>query len=69
MYGTRRLFEESLTPNEWLAVGVGFAAAAVSGLLAINFLLSWLRRRSVAAFSLYRVGFALLIVVLVLLGR
>ena len=69
LYGTRRLFEESLTPNEWLAVGVGFAAAAVSGLLAINFLLSWLRRRSVAAFSLYRVGFALLIVVLVLLGR
>lgn len=66
LYGSRRLFEESLTQNEWLAIGVGFAAAAVSGLLAIGFLLAWLRRRSVAVFSLYRLGFAVLIVVLVL---
>jgi undecaprenyl-diphosphatase len=65
LYGSRRLFEESLTQNEWLAIGVGFVAAAVAGLLAIGFLLAWLRRRSVAAFSLYRLGFAILIVVLV----
>ena len=69
LYESRRLFEESLTANEWLAIGVGFAAAAVSGLLAIGFLLAWLRRRSVAVFSLYRVGFAALIVALVVLGR
>ena len=69
LYGSRRLFEESLTQTEWLAVGAGFAAAAVSGLLAIGFLLAWLRRRSVAIFSLYRVGFAALIVLLVVAGR
>jgi undecaprenyl-diphosphatase len=69
LYGSRRLFEESLTGNEWAAIAVGFTVAAVSGLVAIGFLLSWLRRRSVAVFSLYRVAFAAVIVVLVLVGR
>ena len=69
LYGSRRLFDEALTANEWLAIGVGFIVAALSGLLAIGFLLSWLRRRSVALFSLYRVIFAAVIVVLVLVGR
>jgi undecaprenyl-diphosphatase len=69
LYGSRRLFDEALTANEWVAIGVGFVVAALSGLLAIGFLLSWLRRRSVALFSLYRVVFAAVIVLLVLAGR
>lgn len=69
LYGSRRLLEEAHTGAEWLAIGVGFAAAAISGLLAIGFLLSWLRRRSVAIFSLYRVGFAIVVVILVLAGH
>jgi undecaprenyl-diphosphatase len=69
IYGSRRLFDEALTSNDWLAIGVGFTVAALSGLLAIGFLLSWLRRRSVALFSLYRVVFAAVIVLLVLIGR
>ena len=69
LYGSRRLFEEPLTGNEWLAIGVGFAVAALAGLLAIGFLLAWLRRRSVAVFSLYRVAFAAVIVGLVMTGR
>ncbi|MDQ2674492.1 MAG: UDP-diphosphatase, partial [Chloroflexota bacterium] len=54
LYGSRRLFDEPLSGNEWLAIGVGFAVAALAGLAAIGFLLAWLRRRSVAVFSLYR---------------
>ena len=69
LYGSRRLLTESHTGTEWLAIGVGFAVAALSGMIAIGFLLSWLRRRSVAVFSLYRIGFAAVIVVLVLVGR
>ncbi|MGZ8562763.1 MAG: undecaprenyl-diphosphate phosphatase, partial [Candidatus Limnocylindria bacterium] len=69
LYGSRRLFETALTGEQWLAVGVGFVVAALSGLVAIGFLLAWLRRRSVAIFSLYRVLFAALIVVLVLIGH
>lgn len=69
LYGSRRLFTESLTGNEWLAIGAGFAVAAVSGMLAIGFLLAWLRRRSVAVFSIYRIAFAALVVALVLAGR
>jgi undecaprenyl-diphosphatase len=69
LYGSRRLFDEPLTGTEWLAIGVGFAVAAISGLIAIGFLLSWLRRRSVAVFSIYRIGFAAVIVLLVVLGR
>ena len=69
LYGSRRLLAESHTGTEWLAIVVGFVVAALSGLLAIGFLLAWLRRRSVTAFSLYRVGFAAVIVLLVMTGR
>jgi undecaprenyl-diphosphatase len=69
LYGSRHLLDEAHSATEWLALGGGFAAAAISGLLAIGFLLAWLRRRSVAVFSVYRVAFAALVVVLVLAGR
>jgi undecaprenyl-diphosphatase len=69
LYGSRSLFDEPLTQTEWLAIAVGFGAAAIAGLAAIGFLLAWLRRRSVAVFSLYRVGFAVVIVILVMFGR
>jgi undecaprenyl-diphosphatase len=69
LYGSRRLLDASHSGVEWLAIGVGFAAAAIAGALAIGFMLSWLRRRSVTIFSLYRLGFAALIVALVVAGR
>jgi undecaprenyl-diphosphatase len=69
LYGSRRLFIEPHSGMEWLALGAGFAASAIAGLLAIGFLLAWLRSRSVTVFSLYRLAFAALIVVLVLAGR
>jgi len=69
LYGSRHLLEASHSGTEWLAIGTGFAAATVSGLLAIGFLLSWLRHRSVTVFSVYRLLFAALIVVLVGAGR
>jgi undecaprenyl-diphosphatase len=68
LYGSRRLLTEAHTGTEWLAIAVGFTVAAASGMLAIGFLLSWLRTRSVAVFSLYRIGLAILVVVLVLVG-
>jgi undecaprenyl-diphosphatase len=69
LYGSRRMFEATLSATEWTAIGVGFVVAALSGLAAIGFLLAWLRRRSVAVFSAYRVAFAAVIVILVLVGR
>ena len=69
LYGSRRLLTEAHTGTEWLAIAVGFVVAALAGLAAIGFLLAWLRRRSVAIFSLYRIGFAAVIVLLVVLGR
>ena len=69
LYGSRKLLTETHTGTEWLAIGVGFVVAALSGLIAIGFLLAWLRRRSVALFSLYRIGFAAVIVLLVATGR
>jgi undecaprenyl-diphosphatase len=69
LYGSRHLLEASHSGTEWLAIATGFVAAALSGMLAIGFLLSWLRHRSVTVFSVYRLLFAGLIVVLVLAGR
>lgn len=69
LYGSRKLLTETHSGVEWLAIGVGFTVAVISGMLAIGFLLAWLRRRSLTIFSLYRVAFAALIVVLVVAGR
>ncbi|HEX6128512.1 MAG TPA: undecaprenyl-diphosphate phosphatase, partial [Candidatus Limnocylindria bacterium] len=69
LYGSRDLLSETHTATEWVAIGGGFAAAALSGMLAIGFLLRWLRTRSVAVFSFYRLGFAALVVALVFAGR
>lgn len=69
LYGSRKLLTESHTGTEWLAIGAGFVVAALAGVLAIGFLLSWLRTRSVAVFSIYRVALAGLVVALVALGR
>jgi undecaprenyl-diphosphatase len=69
LYGSRKLLDVSHTGTEWFAIAAGFIAAAVSGMLAIGFLLSWLRSRSVTVFSIYRLLFAGLIVVLVMAGR
>ena len=69
LYGSRHLLGVSHTGTEWLAIGAGFAAATASGLLAIGFLLAWLRHRSVTVFSVYRLAFAGLIVTLVAAGR
>ncbi len=66
LYGSRKLLDASLTTNEWFAVAAGFVVAAISGMLAIGFLLAWLRTRSVALFSLYRLIFAAGIVLLVI---
>jgi undecaprenyl-diphosphatase len=69
LYGSRRLLTEAHSGTEWLAIGVGFAAAAISGIIAIGFLLAWLRSHSVAVFSLYRVALAAVVVLLVWAGR
>jgi len=69
LYGSRKLLTEVHTGTEWLAIGVGFVVALLSGLMAIGFLLAWLRRRSLTVFSLYRVAFAIVIVALVIIGR
>ena len=69
LYGSRKLLTEAHTGTEWLAIAVGFVVAALAGLVAIGFLLSWLRRRSVAVFSIYRIGFAAAIVLLVMSGH
>jgi undecaprenyl-diphosphatase len=69
LYGSRHLLDEAHTGADWVAIAAGFVAAMVAGMLAINFLLTWLRTRSVAIFSYYRFAVAALIVVLVLVGR
>jgi undecaprenyl-diphosphatase len=69
LYGSRKLLDVTHSGMEWLAIAAGFAAAAISGMLAIGFMLSWLRTRSVTVFSVYRLLFAGLLVALVLVGR
>jgi undecaprenyl-diphosphatase len=56
----------SFDPSVMLA---GVVAAAVAGLLAIGFLLAYLRRRSTGLFIGYRVIFAAVVFGLALLGR
>jgi undecaprenyl-diphosphatase len=69
VYGSRHLLTAAHTTNEWLAIAAGFAAAAISGAVAIGFLLRWLRTRSMTIFCLERIALAALVVVLLALGH
>jgi undecaprenyl-diphosphatase len=69
LYGSRHLLTASHTSTEWVAIGAGFVAAAISGALAIGFLLRWLRTRSVAIFCVERLVLAGLVVGLLAIGR
>jgi undecaprenyl-diphosphatase len=64
----RRLLHAGLAPAEALSFAVGAVAAAISGLLAISFLLRFVRRYSLAAFAYYRFLLGGAVLALVLLG-
>ncbi len=65
----RELLSTGLAGADVAPLIAGFAAALVSGLVAITFLLAYLRRRSTALFIGYRFAAAAVLVVLVVLGR
>lgn len=67
VWEARKLFtgEAGVHPSTHLVV-IGFVAAAVSGLLAIHFMLEFLRRRPVTLFVVYRVVAAVLVFVVLL---
>ncbi len=48
--------------GEWMTVWAGIVASAVSGMLAIKFLLRYVQTRSYAVFAYYRWVFAAIIV-------
>ncbi len=51
-----------------LPLAVGFAAAALSGYLSIRWLLGYLQRQSLNVFTIYRLAFGALCIILVLAG-
>jgi undecaprenyl-diphosphatase len=57
--------EAGVTP-EWNLVLIGFVAAALSGLVAIRFMLAFLRRQPLTAFIVYRVLAAILVFIVLL---
>ena len=60
------LTHEAGTNPEMNVVLIGFVAALVSGLVAVRFMLAFLRRRSVNAFVVYRVAAAILVFIVLL---
>lgn len=56
------LGQTGVRAGEALPMILGFIAATISGYLAIHFLLSYLRTRTLDLFVIYRIGFAALIV-------
>lgn len=62
----RALLQSGLPPEEQVAFALGLVSAAVVGFAAVAWLLGYLRRRSLAVFAYYRLGLAVLIVVLAL---
>jgi undecaprenyl-diphosphatase len=47
---------------------VGFVVAAVSAFLAVRWMVSWLKKRSLSVFGWYRIGIGALVAVLALIG-
>ena len=67
LWEARKFLTHEAGPNPELnVILIGFVAAAVSGLLAIRFLLAFLRRQSVNAFVVYRVVAAVVVVIVLL---
>lgn len=64
----KHLIDERLLPGEWLNVGLGIVVSAVAGYLVIDWLLAWLRTRSVQVFVVYRLLLGLGIGLALLLG-
>lgn len=56
------LAETGFVPGEALPMALGFIAAAVSGYLAIHFLITYLRTRTLTVFVIYRFAFAAVLV-------
>ena len=69
IWKARELLGGGLPGADLVPLAAGFATALVAGLLAIAFLLAFLRRRSTALFIGYRYARAAGLVVFVLLGR
>jgi undecaprenyl-diphosphatase len=61
-----KLVKSSDVKPEGHLIVIGFVAAAISGLLAIRFMLEFLRRQSVNSFVLYRVALAIAVFVVLL---
>ncbi|HZF14196.1 MAG TPA: undecaprenyl-diphosphate phosphatase [Thermoanaerobaculia bacterium] len=56
-----KLMKEGVAPGMLLPMGIGLVVSAVVGFVAIDWLLAWLRRRSLTPFVVYRVLLGLLI--------
>ena len=67
VWKARELALGSLTSQETTALAAGFIAAAVFGVLAIGLLLRYLQGHSTNLFVAYRIGFAVIVAILLLM--
>jgi len=67
VFKLREIAFGSLSSSDALALVAGMAAAAISGVLAIRFLLRYLQNHSTDIFVVYRIIFAILVAVLLLI--
>ena len=63
----RELSFGSLSSTDTLALVAGMVAAAIAGVLAISFLLRYLQRHNTDIFVAYRIGFAVVVAVLLVM--
>lgn len=62
MLKLKDVFESGLPTDQYLPFVLGFISAAISGYLAIRFLMNYLRDKGLAAFSIYRICFAIFMI-------
>ena len=67
IWKAREIPFSTLDSTEALALAAGFVAAAITGVLAIRLLLRYLQGHTTDIFVAYRVGFAVLVAVLLLM--
>lgn len=62
-------FDDKITSHEWITIAVGVISATVFSYLAIAWLIGYLKRRNSWVFVWYRLGFGLLILGAIALGK
>ncbi len=69
LYEAVKIFLDGSVQIDWVVLIVGFVVSALTGFLAIKFLMKYLQKQKMTVFVIYRIGLAVMILITLLINR